>query len=102
MSQASIERIPGKAMLDAGFLNTLLANPDRALAGFALTGNEKRYLKRMDAETLEQLAGILAERNHMWRMGIHFRTFLQPGSKPAKSKRAHSLSTIHQGDEQEG
>lgn len=67
MSQSSVERILGKALLDSDFRNALLENPEQALSGFSLTSNEKNYLKRMDSETLDQLAKILEERHIHWR-----------------------------------
>jgi hypothetical protein len=78
MSQASIERIIGKAMLDTGFRNALLANPEQTLSGFSLTEHEKNYIKRMDAETLDQLAGLLAERTRQWQLGIIPETYSNP------------------------
>lgn len=66
MSQASIERILGKAMLDAEFRDAFLANPEKTLAAFRLTVREKNYLRRMDAETLDQLATLLSTRKEAW------------------------------------
>lgn len=62
MSQKSVETIIGKVVLDTSFRATLLADPDQALAGFALTRAEKASLKRMDAETLDALANTLVAR----------------------------------------
>jgi hypothetical protein len=70
MSQASIEHIIGKALLDADFRDMLLANPEQALSGFDLTEAEKTYLKRADAETLDELAALLAVKDRLWRLGI--------------------------------
>lgn len=70
MSQNSVEHVIGKALLDADFRDMLLANPEQALSGFALTESEKKYLKRVDAETLDELAARLAAKNHLWRVGI--------------------------------
>lgn len=70
MSQDSIEHVIGKALLDADFRDMLLANPEQALSAFALTESEKKYLKRVDAETLDELAALLAAKDHLWRLGI--------------------------------
>jgi hypothetical protein len=67
MSQDTIEHILGKAILDADFRDTLLADPEQALSGFALTDNEKTYLMHMDAETLDQLADLYAMRSDQWK-----------------------------------
>lgn len=66
MSQDSIERILGKVLLDGAFRETLLADPEQTLSLFPLTQTEKAYLKRMDAETLDQLATLLAQRSRLW------------------------------------
>ncbi len=70
MSQKTIEQVVGKIILNTEFRDALLSNPEQALAGFNLTEQEKNYLKRMDAETLDQLADMLVKRNAQWQMGI--------------------------------
>ena len=67
MSQASIERVLGKLILDAGFRDALLANPEQTLAGFPLTTSEKDYIKRMDAETLDSLSNFFWGHTHLWQ-----------------------------------
>ncbi|MBN1876446.1 MAG: Franean1_4349 family RiPP [Anaerolineae bacterium] len=68
MSQESVERIIGKVVLDAGFRDALLADPDQLLADFNLTDAERISLKRMDAETLDHLATILSGRVRQWQV----------------------------------
>ncbi|MAT41780.1 MAG: hypothetical protein CL609_05520 [Anaerolineaceae bacterium] len=75
MSHASVEQILGKAILDADFRDSLLCSPEQVLAGFNLTNYEKYYLKRMDAETLDQLANLLIERDMQWRGEISSNSF---------------------------
>ncbi len=70
MSRDSIEQIIGKALLDLDFRDMLLACPDQALSTFNLSENEKVYLKRIDAETLDELAAMLAAKERLWRLGI--------------------------------
>ena len=65
MSQASIERIFGKFLLNSSFRDTLLASPEQALAAFALTQNEKDYIRRMDAETLDELSMLFGLLNRL-------------------------------------
>jgi hypothetical protein len=62
LSQKSIEWITGKIVLDAGFREALLADPDQTLAGFDLTDSEKASIKRLDSETMDLLAHTLADR----------------------------------------
>lgn len=68
MSQDAIEHILGKIILNTPFRNLFFSDPERALAGFTLIDNEKSYLKRMDAESLELLADIIEERGNQWRI----------------------------------
>jgi len=67
MSQALIERILGKVLLDSSFRDALLAIPEQALAGFPLTRNAKEYIRRMDAETLDELSMLFGLHNRLWR-----------------------------------
>lgn len=69
MSQDSIEHIIGKALLNTEFRDMLLAYPEQALSNFKLSENEKAYLKRIDAETLDELAALLAAKERLWRLG---------------------------------
>ena len=62
MTKEAVEAIIGKAVVDAEFRAALLADPDRALAGFDLTAEEVARLKAVDAESIETLAGTLDER----------------------------------------
>jgi predicted secreted hydrolase len=64
MSKAVMESVIGKAILETEFREALLANPERALDGFALTLAEKNSLKRMDSETMEALARALSASIH--------------------------------------
>jgi len=62
VSQQAQEWITGKIVLDAGFREALIADPDQTLSGFDLLESEKAWLKRIDLETMEALAQILALR----------------------------------------
>lgn len=59
MSKEAVELVLGKVLLEADFRLALLAEPDRVLAGFTLSAAEKSWLKRIDSETLENLACLL-------------------------------------------
>lgn len=53
----------GRAATDSGFREALFAHPEETLAAYDLTDDEVARLKGMGAETLEALAGHLAENN---------------------------------------
>jgi hypothetical protein len=59
MSRKYFEAIIGKAIMDPGFRNTLLADPDQALAGYELTEQEECLLKCIDSETIDAMSHIL-------------------------------------------
>ena len=80
MSQKTVEWIIGKIVLDAGFREALLADPDQVLAGFDLTESEKASIKRLDSETMELLAHTLAVRVSRIRQvspGVPFDLFIR-------------------------
>lgn len=56
MSKEAFEAVIGKAIVETEFRYLLLADPEQALAGFALTEEEKNTLKKIDDETLEALS----------------------------------------------
>ena len=62
MSKEAVQAVIGKAVTDSKFREALFANPDKALAGYDLTEDEIAALKKIDAETMESLAGSLDER----------------------------------------
>jgi hypothetical protein len=62
MSNAVMESIIGRAIMDIEFRFALLADPDQALAPFNLSPADKASLKRLDDESLEFLARILNAR----------------------------------------
>ncbi len=59
MSKKAVEAAIGKAILDAGFRELLLADPDQALSDFNLVPAEKNMLKRMDSESLDMLGKLV-------------------------------------------
>ncbi|MBN1146601.1 MAG: Franean1_4349 family RiPP [Anaerolineales bacterium] len=69
MSKEAVETVIGKALLDEGFREALLADPGQALAGFDLTKVEIDGLKRLDGETLDALARSLDEQKRKLRLG---------------------------------
>jgi hypothetical protein len=62
MSKEAVQTVIGKAVTDSKFREALFANPEKALAGYDLTEDEKAGLKNIDAESMDALAGGLDER----------------------------------------
>ncbi len=59
MAKEAVERVIGKALLNAEFRELLFAKPEEALSGFDLTAAEKKRILWVDSETLELLAQTL-------------------------------------------
>ena len=59
MSREAFEAVIGKVIVESEFREMLLADPDRALAGFELTGEEISVIKKIDAETLDSVSGSM-------------------------------------------
>jgi hypothetical protein len=66
MTQEAVESIIGKVLLDEEFRKLLLSHPDKALAEFDLTEEEKAGLKSLDDETVDALLHTLDERTSKW------------------------------------
>jgi len=62
MSKEAVQAVISKAVSDDKFRETLFASPDKALQGYDLTEDEVAALKKIDAETMQSLAGDLDER----------------------------------------
>ncbi len=62
MSQASVEQVIGKLLIDADFRAAVTANPAEALAGFDLTEEEREALGQIDASSFETAAAELDPR----------------------------------------
>jgi len=67
MSKQALEAILGRCMLDDDYRTLLFADPDRALAGYDLSRDERASLLAVDAETLDAFAEGLGV--HMARPG---------------------------------
>ena len=66
MSKENVEAIIGKAIMDAAFRQALLADPEKALAGYDLTVDEKAALRTLDSETLTSMGNSLDARISKW------------------------------------
>ncbi len=62
MSREAVEAVIGRALMDAEFRKTMLANPEKALASFDLTEAEKEELKRVDDEAMNEMIHTLDQR----------------------------------------
>ncbi len=70
MSKQTVEAVIGKAIMDAEFRKALIADPEKALAGYDLTEQEKAALKALDSETLDSMGSSLDAR--ISKGGIRF------------------------------
>lgn len=62
MSRKAVEAVVAKMLEDEKFRFAVMANPDEAYAGYDLSEQEVAALKKLDAETIENMAGQLDER----------------------------------------
>jgi len=63
MSAQSVESVLSKAMSDAAFADALFADPEKALAGYDLTAEEKANFKKLSrAEFNKAMDGTPEER----------------------------------------
>ncbi len=62
MSQAAVEQVVGKMLLDAEFRKLMASDMTQALAGFDLTEEERVGLKNIDLVDLQQTVTGLDER----------------------------------------
>lgn len=62
MSQAAVEQILGKLMLDREFRTLLRENPQGALAGYELTTEEREGFATLDLADFDQAAAALEDR----------------------------------------
>jgi hypothetical protein len=69
VSQESVSQIIGRAVVDDAFRNLLFSNPDQALQGYDLTGDEVEALKDLKQEDLEDFSTKLDARitKRAWR-----------------------------------
>ena len=62
MSKQAMEAIRGRSVLDDSYRHQFFADPNRALAGYDLTKEERAALLSVDAETLDAFAGPVGGR----------------------------------------
>ena len=62
MSQATVEKIVGRLVLDADFRQQMAKDRTKALAGYELTDEERAGLANLDLAEIEGAASALDER----------------------------------------
>ena len=62
MSQIEIERVIGRAAIDASFRQALLSNARQACEGYDMTEDEIGGLEQLDLESLMAMVGTLDRR----------------------------------------
>ncbi len=62
MSQAAVEQVIGKLLIDADFRKALSANAGQTLSAFDLTAEERETLAQIDTASVEAAAGELDPR----------------------------------------
>jgi hypothetical protein len=62
MTQRELEAVIGRAVIDEEFRLLLFADPNAALAGYELTEKEVVALKKLDVESVDACADIVAQR----------------------------------------
>ena len=62
MSEAVVKEIIQKALDDKQFRHQLFKNPEKALAGYDLTDEERKMLSGLDENNFDQFAGGLGDR----------------------------------------
>ena len=62
MSKDAMEQIIGRLVLDPEFRQQMVASRDQALAGYALTQEQRAALAGLDMSDLEAAAALLDER----------------------------------------
>jgi hypothetical protein len=63
----ALEQVVSKAVADESFRNLLLSDPTKALAGYAVTAEERTLLEGLTADTFTAFAGKLGDRQTQGR-----------------------------------
>ena len=71
MSEAVVKEIITRAIEDEKFREQLFNNPQKALAGYELTDDERKMLEELNEINFDQFAGGLGDRitKGAWRPG---------------------------------
>jgi hypothetical protein len=70
MTQAAVQTVIGRAVMDAAFRQALFTDPAQALAGYDLSVDERAALQALNAEQVAAFAGSLDERISKSMYGI--------------------------------
>lgn len=63
MSQEALLEIVERAMKDEPFRNLLFTNPEKALAGYDLSDEERELLSNLNEDNFDDFAGGLGDRS---------------------------------------
>lgn len=71
MSDTALKEIIDRAVKDEDFRNQLFTDPEKALAGYELSEEDKEALKNINADNFDQFAGGLGDRSTkgLWSIG---------------------------------
>jgi hypothetical protein len=72
MSAENVQQVIGRAILESEFRALLFSDPDKALEGYDLTGEETAALKTLDEDKFGDIASQLDERISKSGLGIIF------------------------------
>ncbi len=78
MSNATVDSILARCMMDPAFLDHLASDPDTALKGYALEPQIRSDFLNLDTGRLLSFAGLVAkvQNNGLWEHFVHTRTLL--------------------------
>jgi hypothetical protein len=87
MSKEESRKVVNRAVMDEEFRLTLYSDPEKALAGYDLSDEEKSVLRSIPAETIDAFANELEERISLSLLALGSEIFSRPD--------AHDIHRIH-------
>ncbi|MBE2221354.1 MAG: Franean1_4349 family RiPP [Anaerolineae bacterium] len=71
MSDTALKEIIDRATKDEKFRNQLFTDPEKALAGYELSDEDRETLENINADNFDQFAGGLGDRSTkgLWSIG---------------------------------
>ena len=79
MSKEESRKVVNRAVMDEEFRLTLYSDPDKALAEYALSDEEKSVLRAIPAETIDAYANELEERISLSLLALGADILSRPG-----------------------
>ena len=84
MSKEESRKVVNRAVMDEVFRLNLYSDPDKALAEYALSDEEKSVLRSIPAETIDSYANELEERISLSLLALGSEIFSQTGGNIVK------------------